>query len=146
MAGTISAQIVGNRKRPTRWDGRPLRTANERLGYDANATEDAMATPARHFTVRTLAEYWAVDDETVRRLIKARKLEHLKIGSAIRIPVSAVRAYEEANLHVAEDDPRSEDGSAGTLPRRRGIAADMRAFARARKMGSDRSDNAVGSV
>ena len=99
-----------------------------------------MAEPARHFTVRTLAARWDVDEETVRRLIKKRRLAYLKIGSATRIPLPAVRVYEKANLCPAEPDQsrnsnsgKSPDGDTGTSS---GLsAADQRKFQRARMTG-----------
>ncbi len=99
-----------------------------------------MAEPARHFTVTTLADYWAVDPETVRRLIKKRRLAHLPVGAAIRIPAKCVEAYEKANLCPAKPDQsrnsnlkKSPDGDTGTSS---GLsAADQRKFQRARMTG-----------
>ncbi|HDZ73680.1 MAG TPA: helix-turn-helix domain-containing protein [Aurantimonas coralicida] len=99
-----------------------------------------MAEPSRHYTVKSLAAHWAVDEETIRRMIKKRRIAHLKIESSTRIPVAAVKAYEKANLCPAAPDPSRNSGSSASPDADTGTsfgpsAADRRKYRRARKTG-----------
>lgn len=59
-----------------------------------------MAEPACHHSVKSLAEHWNVGTDTVRRVIDNGSLKALRIGRTIRIPKSAVAAYERENRLV----------------------------------------------
>lgn len=57
----------------------------------------------RFLTVPTVAEIWGVTTETIYRMIRNNKLPHMKIGSAIRVPVESVKAYEQERLMLCQD-------------------------------------------
>lgn len=48
---------------------------------------------ARAFSVTSLAEAWGLHPQTIRKLINARELEHVRIGRRIVIPASAAAKY-----------------------------------------------------
>ena len=51
----------------------------------------------RLFTVRELAEYLSLNEETIRRWIKSEKLPALKIGRELRVKESEVEKFLEAS-------------------------------------------------
>ena len=53
-----------------------------------------MTEPARYYTINTLAELWGVSSRTVRKLVNAGELPHIRIGSLIRIRPDQVEEYE----------------------------------------------------
>ena len=57
-----------------------------------------MAIPAKHFTVRTLAEHWDCSEKHVRNLIDKRGLPALRIGNLIRIRREDVLSYEQKHI------------------------------------------------
>ncbi len=52
-------------------------------------------TPAKHFTVQSLAAYWGVSPSHIYNLIHSNSLRHMRIGTAIRIPAIIVKEFEE---------------------------------------------------
>lgn len=59
------------------------------------------------YSVSTLADRWQCSGETVRKLIREGKLESLRLGKLIRIPVKAVAEFEGSSGH--EEDPNPLD-------------------------------------
>ncbi len=56
-----------------------------------------MAVPARPYTPKSLAEYWGVNTETVRRLILDGSLQAFRVGRSYKISRAEVAAFEERN-------------------------------------------------
>jgi excisionase family DNA binding protein len=59
-------------------------------------------TPARHFTVQSLATYWGVSPSHIYNLIHSNALRHLRIGKAIRIPAIIVKEFEETACQITQ--------------------------------------------
>ncbi|MBV8648459.1 MAG: helix-turn-helix domain-containing protein [Paludibacterium sp.] len=59
------------------------------------------SSPARHFTVHTLAAYWGVSPSHIYNLVHSNALRHLRIGKAIRIPEIFIKEFEEAACQEA---------------------------------------------
>ena len=71
-----------------------------------------MAIPAKHFTVRTLAEHWDCSEKHVRNLIDKRGLPALRIGNLIRIRREDVLSYEQKHI----DTPCPEESVTSQSP------------------------------
>jgi len=105
-----------------------------------------MAEPAKHFTVRSLAEHWNVAVETIYRLVNNAEIGVLRIGAAIRIPRIAVEAYEEAhfkcpepnNNHRISSSDESTEEKTGTYAGQKIVGLD--AFQRAQQMKRQQSE------
>lgn len=70
-----------------------------------------MAEPAKHYTVRRLADKWDVSQSHVYDLIDRKELKALKIGKAIRIPQAYIDEYEAE--HHTWDDPKESESNTG---------------------------------
>lgn len=71
-----------------------------------------MAVPAKHYTVRRLAEErWGCSLSHVYDLIDNRQLKALRIGKTLRIPIAFVEEYEMEH-HAWEDQSESESNTA----------------------------------
>lgn len=105
-----------------------------------------MAEPARHFTVRSLAERWSVSDGHIYKEIARKKLGCIRIGNAIRIPERFVIAYEQR----AEECPELSEINQNSIlksPEERRFStfagqkiADLNAFQRGLQMKKGPSD------
>lgn len=51
--------------------------------------------PSIVYSVETLAKHWMVEAETVREMIRRKKLTAFKCGKEYRVTDKAVREYEE---------------------------------------------------
>lgn len=56
----------------------------------------ATATLGQRLSPKAVADLWGVDSDTVLRLLRSGKLAGFKIGRSWRVPVEAVKAFEEA--------------------------------------------------
>jgi excisionase family DNA binding protein len=64
---------------------------------------DDLATHARPFvTVREIARYWLVTDQTVRNWVAGGALRAVRVGRVLRIPTNEVRRFH-ARCNVAPD-------------------------------------------
>ena len=75
-----------------------------------------MAVPACHHTIKTLAERWAVSQESVRQRILRGDFVALKIGKLYRIPVAIVEAYEQGVQTCATESETSPGEDTSTSP------------------------------
>ncbi|MDE1902137.1 MAG: helix-turn-helix domain-containing protein [Alphaproteobacteria bacterium] len=71
-------------------------------------------TPARHFTVQSLATYWGVSPSHIYNLIHSNALRHMRIGKSIRIPQNIVKEFEEAACLLTKRN--TDSGSIQTEP------------------------------
>ncbi len=65
-------------------------------------SSDSISPPARHFTVQTLARHWEVSPSHIYNLVHSNALRHLRIGTAIRIPIDFVKEFEEAACQISK--------------------------------------------
>lgn len=105
-----------------------------------------MTEPKRHYTVKRLAEEWACDIGTIYKLINSKMLGCIKIGAAIRIPVSSKEAYEEQNTLCPESRAKNQTLNSEESPENLSTTSHGRkivghgAFQRAQMMRSQQSN------
>jgi excisionase family DNA binding protein len=72
-------------------DATPATIVRALAQYDANgAGSPQKPADRRGISIREYALAWDVSDDTVRRLIKAKRIFALRIGTQIRIPIEAL--------------------------------------------------------
>ena len=74
-----------------------------------------MAEPGRPFSPARLVAHWAVNRETVRRLILQGRLRAFRVGNQYRIRRLDAEAYERENDTCATASDRSPDAPTSTL-------------------------------
>ncbi len=68
--------------------------------HNASAGDDAIE---RHMTTREVAKLTGKSEGLIRKIVARRDIEHVRIGTSISIPESALRKYLERNRVPARE-------------------------------------------
>ncbi|MCL2468902.1 MAG: excisionase family DNA-binding protein [Alphaproteobacteria bacterium] len=110
------------------------------------------ASPARHFTVQSLAKYWGVSTSHIYNLIHSGSIRYMRIGKAIRIPTDFIKEYEEAacltTIFTAYGNTITDTGTSFgvTVPQMRtSTTEEQSAYQRGQRIARQQNNSALNS-